>query len=239
MSSYRRVPVLLLVLLVTAVPIAIAADPSASLIPSPSVEASASSVPSASLEPSASLAPTATATAEPTSTATPTATAAPSAAPRATAQPGATDKPDKDKDKGPEVAITVTGRVGESTNGKGWKTYSLTAGAKVYELSVGPPWFWGDKNPLAAYVGKLVTVVGTTHQGSDEIDAQTVDGKVVREPGRPPWAGGPWVVGERHPGWKPWMAGGKPGHGRAGAPGQLKDKTGSSDDSSEDEGHGT
>ena len=46
-------------------------------------------------------------------------------------------------------------------------------------------------------------------------------------PGKPPWAGGPWVVGETHPGWKPWMADGKPGkgHGRENAPGQLKKET--------------
>ena len=36
-----------------------------------------------------------------------------------------------------------------------------------------------------------------------------------------------WVVGSTHPGWKPWMADGKPGKGlgREGAPGQQKDKT--------------
>jgi hypothetical protein len=28
-----------------------------------------------------------------------------------------------------------------------------------------------------------------------------VDGKTIREPGRPPWAGGWKVVGEKHPGW--------------------------------------
>jgi hypothetical protein len=245
MSSYRRVPVLLVCLLVTAVPIAMAADPSASLgplaslLPSASVEPSASTEASARVEPSASVEPFATV--EPATPAAPTGTPAPRATSRATAEPEETNQPDKDKDKGPETPITVTGTVSESTNGKGWKTYSLTAGSKTYELSAGPPWFWGDKNPLAAYVGKSVTVVGKTHQGSTEIDVETVDGKAIREPGRPPWAGGPWVVGERHPGWKPWMAGGKPGngHGRAGAPGQLKGDTGVSKDFSADEGHGT
>jgi hypothetical protein len=230
MSSYRRVPVLIMVLLMTAVPITIAADPSASLDPSASVEPSASSEPSASAEATASSQPSASV--EPSPSASPTGTPAPSATPRATAQPQETVKPDKDK--GPETAITVTGKVGESTNGKGWKTYTLTAGSTTYELSAGPPWFWGDKNPLAPYVGKTVQVVGTTHQGSTEIDVETVDGTAVREPGKPPWAGGPWVVGERHPGWKPWMVGGRPGHGhgRDGAPGQLKDKTGTTDEPS-------
>jgi hypothetical protein len=209
MSSYRRIPILLIVLLVSAVPIAIAADPSAD--PSASVQPSASLAPSAgtSIEPSASAEPSVTI--GPSPSASPAGRAAPSATPGATAKPQETGKPDKDKEKGPEKAITLTGKVGESTNGKGWKVYTLTVGSTVYELGAGPPWFWGDKNPLAAYVGKTVTVVGTTRQGSSEIDAETVDGKALREPGRPPWAGGPWVVGERHPGWKPWMAEGKPG----------------------------
>ena len=213
MSTYRRVPILLIVLLLTAVPIAVAADPSAS------PEASASIAPDASLPEASALAsvapetpsPAPTASPTPAPTATPAATPAPvaTAAPKAT--PEETGKPDndKDKEKGPETPISVTGTVSESTNGKGWKVYALTAGSTTYELSAGPPWFWGDKNPLAAYVGKTVRVVGSTHAGSNEIDAESVDGKALREPGRPPWAGGPWVVGERHPGWKPWMAGGK------------------------------
>jgi hypothetical protein len=63
-----------------------------------------------------------------------------------------------------------------------------------------------------------------THAGDTELDAETVDGKALREPGKPPWAGGPWVVGESHPGWKDWMADGKPGngHGKENAPGQAK-----------------
>ena len=75
-----------------------------------------------------------------------------------------------------------------------------------------------------AYVGKTVTVVGTTRGGDHEVDVETVDGTALRAPGKPPWAGGPWVVGSSHPGWKSWMADGKPGKGlgRDGAPGQLK-----------------
>ena len=88
----------------------------------------------------------------------------------------------------------------------------------------GPAWFWGDKNPLAAYVGKSVTVAGTTHANETELDVETVDGNAIGAPGKPPWAGGPWVVGPTHPGWKEWMSDGKPGHGhgRETAPGQLK-----------------
>jgi len=105
--------------------------------------------------------------------------------------------------------------------------YSLTAGGKTWQLSAGPSWFWGDKNPLNAYVGKSVSIAGSTHAGDTELDVDTVDGKVLREGGKPPWAGGPWVIGKTHPGWKDWMAGGKPGKGlgRETAPGQLKDKT--------------
>ncbi len=103
-------------------------------------------------------------------------------------------------------------------------TYTLTADGKTWILSAGPPWFWGDKNPLAASVGKSVAVVGTTDADGTDVDVQTIDGTALRGPGRPPWAGGPWVVGPTHPGWKDWMADGKPGngHGRDDAPGQLK-----------------
>jgi hypothetical protein len=84
-------------------------------------------------------------------------------------------------------------------------------------LSVGPPWFWGDAHPLTGLVGTIVTVTGTMDEGpgpnanakakaSDEpeLDVYTVNGKTIREPGKPPWAGGPKVVGERHPGWAGW-----------------------------------
>jgi hypothetical protein len=72
-----------------------------------------------------------------------------------------------------------------------------------------------------------VKVAGSSATGSSELDVETVDGTPIRAPGKPPWAGGPWAVGSAHPGWKPWMAAGKPGKGKgaAGAPGQAKDKT--------------
>ena len=139
------------------------------------------------------------------------------------------NKPDKAAKaaKGPEVAVTIKGTVTKGTDDTGRPTYSVTADGKTWELSAGPSWYWGDKNPLNAYVGKSVSITGSTHTGETELDVDTVDGKALREGGKPPWAGGPWVVGETHPGWKPWMAGGKPGKGlgRENAPGQLKDKT--------------
>lgn len=139
------------------------------------------------------------------------------------------NKPDKaaKADNGPEVSVTVQGTVTKGTDDKGRPTYGLTAGGKTWQLSAGPSWYWGDKNPLNAYVGNSVSIAGSTHAGETELDVETVDGKVLREGGKPPWAGGPWVVGKAHPGWKDWMAGGKPGKGlgRENAPGQLKDKT--------------
>jgi len=139
------------------------------------------------------------------------------------------NKPDKAAKaaKAPEVAVTVKGTVTKGTDEAGRPSYSVTADGKTWQLSAGPSWYWGDKNPLNAYVGKSVSIVGSTHAGETELDVDTIDGKALREGGKPPWAGGPWVVGETHPGWKPWMADGKPGKGlgRENAPGQLKDKT--------------
>ena len=156
----------------------------------------------------------------------------PSAVPPGQAKPDKSPNPNKpDKaakaDKAPEVAVTVQGTVTKGTDDKGRPTYSVTAGGKTWELSAGPSWYWGDKNPLNAYVGKSVSIAGSTHEGEAELDVETVDGTALRASGKPPWAGGPWVVGETHPGWKPWMADGKPGKGlgRENAPGQLKDKT--------------
>ena len=135
--------------------------------------------------------------------------------------------------KVPEIAVTVDGTVHQATGDKGRPTFTITAGGKVWELSDGPPWYWGDNDPLKAYVGKSVKVAGSTAEGSTELEVESVNGTAIRAAGKPPWAGGPWVVGPTHPGWKPWMADGKPGngHGQKTAPGQNKDK---SPDSTED-----
>jgi hypothetical protein len=153
------------------------------------------------------------------------------AKPDTSEKPEKSEKPDKAA-KGPEVDVTVTGKVSQATDDDGNPTFSISAGGTTWQLSAGPPWFWGDKNPLLAYVGKSVTVAGSHRNGETELDVETVDGTAIRDEGKPPWAGGPWVVGPTHPGWKPWMADGKPGngHGRDGAPGQAKDKTQVDDD---------
>ena len=128
---------------------------------------------------------------------------APAAAPTATPKPTKSPKPDKTAKpaKAPEADVTASGTVGTRTDAKGRTEYTLTSGSTVRVLSAGPPWFWGDDHPLKAYVGKQVTVVGSQRSGDDEIDVLTVDGKAIREPGKPPWAGGWKAVGSAHPGW--------------------------------------
>jgi hypothetical protein len=193
------------------------AEPSPSAEPSFSAEASPSAEPSIPAETSPSVAPTAS-TLPQASTALPKASAAPeSAAPESA-------EPEELAPTGPEAPISLKGTLTGTVDPDGRPAYTMTVGGKTWTISFGPPWFWGDRNPLAAFVGKMVTVDGTTRAGSAEVDVETVDGQALREPGKPPWAGGPWVVGPMHPGWKAWMADGKPGHGngRDSAPGQLK-----------------
>lgn len=131
--------------------------------------------------------------------------AAPSVAPLASPG-GKPEKPEK-ADKGnkgnktPEVAITLRGTVATTTDAKGRPAYSLSSGGKTYELEAGPAWFWGANNPLAKFAGKTVTITGETHAGATDVDVLTVDGTAIRAPGKPAWAGGWKVVGEKHPGW--------------------------------------
>jgi hypothetical protein len=123
--------------------------------------------------------------------------------PSSSAAPGRADKSPK-PDKGPKaekLPITVTGSVAATTDADGRAVYTHRSGTTTYTLDAGPSWFYGANHPLKAYVGKSVTVVGERAANSTEIDVETVDGKTIREPGRPPWAGGWKAVGERHPGW--------------------------------------
>src|SRR5678815_1243050 len=132
------------------------------------------------------------------------------------------DNPGKSKDKGAEISVTITGTIVKATDEKGRPTFTMTVSGTTWELSAGPKWFWKDNSPLAAYVGKSVQVVGTHHEGDTDLDVTSIDGKALRGEGKPPWAGGPKVVGASHPGF---------GHGKANAPGQLKDKTGTESES--------
>lgn len=130
-------------------------------------------------------------------------------------------------DKGPETPVTVSGTIRATTDENGRTEYAVTSGGTTFELDAGPPWWFGRAHPLAGLVGTSVAITGTT-RGNGELDVETIDGRALREPGRPPWAGGPKVVGERHPGFKPWKADlwadGQPGRGKDGPPGQLKPK---------------
>ena len=128
--------------------------------------------------------------------------------PAAAEKPGNGPKVDKAQKgpKVPEVAVSLTGRVGTRTDEDGDPVYTLTAGGTVYDLHVGPPWWWGEEHPLKSLVGTSVVITGERAEGSTDVDVFTADGKTVREAGRPPWAGGWKAVGEKHPGWSQWKA---------------------------------
>jgi len=158
---------------------------------------------------------------------------APSLASDPSPKPGRGQGPDKS----PETPVSVSGTIRATTGEQGRAEYTLTSGGTTWTLDAGPPWWFGDAHPLAGLVGTSVAVPGTT-RGNGELDVDAIDGRPLREPGRPPWAGGPNVVGEKHPGFKPWKAqraawksawfaqrwSGERVLGRAGAPGQLKPK---------------
>ena len=125
--------------------------------------------------------------------------------PALAASPSAAPGGDKGNDKGPkpshqpEVPVTLHGVVSGTKDADGSTTYTIVADGKTVRLEAGPPWFFGDKNPLAPFVGKTVTVTG--EQTADEVDVDTVDGVRLRAEGKPPWAGGWKAVGSAHPGW--------------------------------------
>jgi hypothetical protein len=103
----------------------------------------------------------------------------------------------------------------------------------LIELRFGPAWFWGPLDPLDALVGTTVELSGPLAvDGPDEHASETgqqhaadqpklhvrsVDGTPLRSHGKPPWAGGPKVVGEVHPGY----AGSSSGEGHQGANGHA------------------
>ncbi len=122
------------------------------------------------------------------------------AIPTLAADPPAPGKPDKAA-KPPAEPVTVSGVLRSSTDAAGDTTYTITSGGTTYTLDAGPSWFHGDKHPLKAFVGKSVTIAGDRREGSTEIGVDTVDGKALREAGKPPWAGGWKAVGNAHPGW--------------------------------------
>jgi hypothetical protein len=168
-----------------------------------------------------------------TSTATPTPTKAP--------KPQKSPKPDRGPkaDRAPETAVTVKGTVGTRTDANGRTEYTLTTGSTVRVLDAGPPWFYGSKHPLKPYVGKQVTIAGGQRAGEDELEVTSVDGTAIREPGKPPWAGGWKVVGKDHPGWTQekwdrWQTKLKARGTSCWPPGQCKDKPTGTHDPADD-----
>jgi hypothetical protein len=101
------------------------------------------------------------------------------------------DQSNRSEDRqGEKAEVTVTGTVGTGTAANGATMYTLDTGTTVLRLNAGPAWFYPDAHPLAPYVGQQVTVVGEQRQGTRQVDVLSIDGTVIREPGRPPWAGG-------------------------------------------------
>lgn len=114
---------------------------------------------------------------------------------------GNPNAPGQQKDKAPTAPITILGTIERSTDAAGRSTYTVRDGGTTYTLGAGPWWFYGDDHPLDPFVGESVTIVGEIAKGSSDIDVDTVNGKALREAGKPPWAGGWKAVGEAHPGW--------------------------------------
>ncbi len=113
-----------------------------------------------------------------------------------------TGKGDKTKAaKAPKVEVTLKGSIVATTDAAGKTTYTLQSGSKTWTLHAGPAWFFGDKYPLKPFVGKSVTIIGETREGSTDVGVVSIDGTALRAPGKPPWAGGWKHVGKLHPGW--------------------------------------
>lgn len=121
-----------------------------------------------------------------------------------------------------EPLETLTGIVVAVVDEEGMTEYflELADGTQV-ELSVGPPWYWQGDHPLIGLVGQEITVEGYREDAPDEaeesedvagvespdFDVRTIDGVPLWDGERPPWAGGPAVVGEQHPGFEGWSKG--------------------------------
>ena len=145
------------------------------------------------------------------------------------ASPGQSGKPEKPAKaaEAAEVAITLHGTISLATDAKSKETYTLADGGKTYTLEAGPAWFFGDSYPLKPFVGQSVTIVGEVDQGGTEVDVESVNGTALRAAGKPPWAGGWKVQGQKHPGWSQEKADKfKAKHGDCAAPGQCKDASG-------------
>src|SRR5215212_8207619 len=156
---------------------------------------------------------------------------------------GKANAPGQDKDKTPKVAITLNGMIEVAAgdageDGKSETRYTLTDGGTTYTLEAGPKWFF-DKGayPLDKYVGKSVEVEGEAAENSTDVEVISIDGSALRAPGKPPWAGGWKVVGEKHPGWSQEKADRmKAKFGDCFPPAKCKDKPNKGGDGADDDG---
>jgi hypothetical protein len=138
---------------------------------------------------------------------------------------GKQNAPGQAKDKVEKAPITISGTVEAATDADGHDAYTLRDGGTTYTLEAGPSWFFGKDHPLKPYVGQSVTIDGEVAEGGTEVEVISVNGTALREPGKPPWAGGWKVVGERHPGWSQEKADRfQARFGDCFPPGQCKDK---------------
>jgi hypothetical protein len=144
---------------------------------------------------------------------------------------GKANAPGQAKEKVPTAPITISGTIEVTTDENGKDSYTLTDGGTTYALSAGPPWFFGNNHPLEPFVGQSVTIDGEIAEGTADVDVLAVDGTALREEGKPPWAGGWKVVGERHPGWSQEKADRFDAKfGDCFPPGQCKEKPAGSDE---------
>jgi hypothetical protein len=137
---------------------------------------------------------------------------------------GKSEAPGQQKTKVPSAPITISGTVEKAAADDGDTAYTLTDGGTTYTLEAGPKWFF-ETYPLEAYVGQDVTIDGEIAEGSSAVEVYAINGTALREAGKPPWAGGWKVVGERHPGWSQDKADrSKAKFGDCFPPGQCKEK---------------
>ena len=129
----------------------------------------------------------------------------------ATPEPAATEKPETPEVE--PVMTTLTGILRITTDADAHRTFAIGD----TPISVGPPWYWGTNDPLTALAdGDTVTVNGHMDDGTGgkadrtgvtgvpEFEVYAVNGKTIREAGKPAWAGGPKAVGSVHPGYAGW-----------------------------------
>ena len=102
----------------------------------------------------------------------------------------------------PDVAEALseqTGTIATQPATDGTTAYVLQTATGTVVLDVGPPRYWGENHPLAPLVGQTVTVTGVQKAGADRFAVFTVNDQVIRDPGRPPWAGGWKADGQKAP----------------------------------------